>query len=435
MIETLNHFYQFTQEIRSTNSRNVKMEILRKYANDQTIRDCLHFIYNPYITTGISTKKLHKVLDRDIEDIIVFEFDRLHYFLHYLETHNTGSDVAIAHCQKTLSQIGNLELEELLEGFITKNIQLGVDALTINKCIPGLIPTFNVQLANKYFDKPEIIEGKKFTLTTKIDGGRIIAIKKNGEVKFYTRAGQLYEGLIDLENALGSDIFPDNICFDGEITLLDPGTLTSKDQYKQTMKIVRKDGEKHGVKMLIFDMLPADDFLNQSCSYTYEFRRAALETLFSSISCRYFTVLNTLYTGENTNEIQRILNEQIDAGQEGIMINICDAPYEFKRTSNLLKVKKFKSCDLKVIGVERGSNKNSDRLGAFICEYKDGNIVKVGSGLSYEQRLEFWNNRSALIGSIIEVSYFEETSNADGGLSLRFPTFKDLRFDKSNPNY
>lgn len=432
-MQSLEHFYNFTQLLRNTSSRNMKMDILRAYADDNVIRTYLDFIYNPYIVTGISDKKLTKVIDRS-KIVIEGNLQTIFDLLSYIKNHNTGTDHDIYQCQYMLSVIGDLDLEELLCGIITKNLQLGIDVLTINKCMNNFIPAFSVQLANKYFDKPEYVEGKRFTLTTKIDGGRIIAIKKNGEVKFYTRAGQLYEGLVDLETEMLNSL-PDNICLDGEITLLNPGILTSKDQYKQTMKIVRRDGEKHGVKMLVFDMLPADEFLSQTCTYNYDYRRAALETLFSAVSLDYFKLLDNLYTGTDTNEIQRILKSQVDAGEEGIMINICDAKYEYKRTNALLKVKKFKSCDLRVIDMERGTNKNSDRLGAFICEYKNGNTVKVGSGMSYEQRLDFWNNKDKYIGRIIEVGYFEETSNADGGLSLRFPTFKDVRLDKSEPNF
>lgn len=423
-MQTLEIFNEFTTLINSTNSRNQKMEILRTYRDSNVIRTYLHFVFNPYITTGISSKKLRKItnvrpeyLPASVNDLCI-----------YLQSNNTGRDIDIATCQQILSDLGNLELENLLEAIITKNLQLGIDAVTINKCIPDLIPTFNVQLANKYFDKPEYVEGKRFTLTTKIDGGRIIAIKKDGDVKFYTRAGQLYEGLVDLEQAFASDLFPDNICFDGEITLLDPGTLTSKEQYKQTMKIVRKDGEKHGVKMRVFDMMPADDFLNQTSTRTYEFRRAALETLFSCLSCEYFTILDNLYTGTDTNEIQRILNEQIANGEEGIMINICDAYYEFKRTNSLLKVKKMQDIDLRVIGYEEGSNSNKGKLGAFIVDYK-GNQVKVGSGFSKELREEIWKNPDEYIGVMIAVQYFEETTNQNGGTSLRFPVFLDFRYD------
>lgn len=423
-MQTLEIFNEFTTLINSTNSRNQKMEILRTYRDSNVIRTYLHFVFNPYITTGISSKKLRKItnvrpeyLPASVNDLCI-----------YLQSNNTGRDIDIATCQQILSDLGNPELENLLEAIITKNLQLGIDAVTINKCIPDLIPTFNVQLANKYFDKPEYVEGKRFTLTTKIDGGRIIAIKKDGDVKFYTRAGQLYEGLVDLEQAFASDLFPDNICFDGEITLLDPGTLTSKEQYKQTMKIVRKDGEKHGVKMRVFDMMPADDFLTQTSTRTYEFRRAALETLFSCRSCEYFTILDNLYTGTDANEIQRILNEQIANGEEGIMINICDAYYEFKRTNSLLKVKKMQDIDLRVIGYEEGSNSNKGKLGAFIVDYK-GNQVKVGSGFSKELREEIWKNPDEYIGVMIAVQYFEETTNQNGGTSLRFPVFLDFRYD------
>ena len=431
-MQTLIAFNEFVTEINQSNSRNYKLDILKKYRDNDIIKKYLFFIYNPYITTGISNKKIYKILTKDYRDKnqVRSVFD----LLDYITNNNTGTDADISVCQRYLSSIGDPDIEDLLICILTKNIQLGIDILSINKIFDKFIPAFNVQLANKYFDNPEYVEGKKFTLTTKIDGGRIIAIKKNGEVTFYTRAGQLYEGLVDLEQEF-LEMFPDNICLDGEITLLNPGNLKSKEQYKETMKIVRRDGEKHGVRMLVFDMLPADDFLNQSCSYIYEYRRAALETLFSCISPNFFSLLNNLYTGTDTNEIQRILNAQIANGEEGIMINICDAMYEFKRSKSLLKVKKFKSCDLRVIDMERGTNKNSDRLGAFICEYKNGNTVKVGSGMSYEQRLDFWNNKDKYIGRIIEVSYFEETSNADGGLSLRFPTFKDARLDKNEPNF
>ena len=424
-MQTLMNFYNFINELKQSNSRNYKLEVLRRYSTDEDVRQYLHFIYNPYIVTGISNKKLHKVVD--VEKLTVFGFDTIFKFLNYLKINTTGSDVVVAHCQNVLSEIGNPDLEFLLEGIITKNVQLGIDATSINKCIPDLIPTFNVQLANKYFDKPEYVEGKKFTLTTKIDGGRIIAIKKNGEITFYTRAGQKYEGLVDLEQEMAEKL-PDNICFDGEITLLNPGNMESKEQYKATMKIVRKDGEKHGVKMRVFDMMPADDFLNQNSTHVYEFRRAALETLFSVVSCNYFTLLDNLYTGTDTNEIQRILNEQIANGEEGIMINICDAYYEFKRTNSLLKVKKMKDIDLRIVGYEEGSNSNKGKLGAFIVDYK-GNQVKVGSGFSKELREEIWKNPDEYIGLMIAVQYFEETTNQNGGTSLRFPVFLDFRYD------
>ena len=65
--------------------------------------------------------------------------------------------------------------------------------------------------------------------------------------------------------------------------------------------------------------------------------------------------------------------------QEGVMININDAVYEFKRSSNLLKCKVMSDCDLKIIGFEEGSGRLSGTMGRINVDYK-GNTLGVGSG-------------------------------------------------------
>lgn len=430
-MQTLIHFNNFVKEINENNGRLYKQSVLNKYKDDTIIQKYLQIAFDPYKIFGISTRKLHKQVSG-----IAYPADSVFDLFYWLEKHNTGTDVAINMCQVTLDKIASTDCEcaQLLESLICKDLSIGVDSKTINKEIPGLIPTFSVQLANKYFDKPSYVEGKTFAITTKIDGGRIIALKENGQVSFYTRAGQKYEGLVDLEDEM-SRLMPDNICLDGEITLLVRGNLSSKDAYKETMKIVRtKDKEKHGVKMLVFDAMPVSDFKTQTSSMTYIQRRQMLDCISAFDTTRYFELLPLLYRGSDTSEITRILEEEVSNGEEGIMINICDAPYEFKRTNNLLKCKKFQSSDLQIIGFEEGTGKYTGTLGAIICEYKGGE-VRVGSGLTDEQRKEIWSCQHRYLNSIIEVSYFEETMDSTGELSLRFPTFKDFRPDKTEPNY
>jgi DNA ligase-1 len=429
------HFNNFVKEIISSNSRLHKQAVLKKYADDEVVKRYLQIAFDPYRVYGISTKKLSANVPphvaADIELFSIFEL------FEYLEEHNTGTFVEILLCQNLLDGVAAVDREcaELLEKLICKDLSIGCDVKTINKEIPGLIPEFNVQLANKYFDKPSIIEGKKFAITTKIDGGRIIALKENGQVSFFTRAGQKYEGLVDLEDEM-SRLMPDNTCLDGEITLLTRGNLSSKECYKETMKIVRtKDKEKHGIKMQVFDWMPADDFKRQQCDITYKYRRAELNRLFVAYDLKYFELLPLLYVGEDTSKILEILEEEVANGEEGIMINDYNAPYEFKRTNNLLKVKKMDTLDLEVIGFEEGSGRLAGTLGAVLVRYKNNNIVKVGSGFSDSMRSEIWANQSDWLGAIIECQYFEETRNADGGESLRFPVFKSRRTDKLEADF
>ena len=125
----------------------------------------------------------------------------------------------------------------------------------------------------------------------------IIALKQNGVVEFFTRAGQQYEGLVDIKAELEALPY-DNFALDGEITLLDKGSLTSKEQYKQTMMITRRDGEKHGVKILAFDYMPSQLFVQQAKTQPYKERRKELEKIFSGL--KYVTVLPVLYSGTDT---------------------------------------------------------------------------------------------------------------------------------------
>ena len=432
-------FKQFVDEITAENGRNYKISVLEKYKEDEDILYLLDFIYNPYITTGISTKsysRFHNKLYIDNYPKNIFNSTR--DALEYLKVHNTGDDNTrelmfsyyiniYLYEVKTLLETGqSVDIHELFYYIITKNIQLGIDSKTINKVIPGLIKEFNVQLANKYFDRPEVVEGKEFALTTKIDGSRIIAMKDDGKVSFWTRQGQKYEGLVDLEKEL-LECNDDNFVFDGEIVAID---TDKENTYKNTMKLSRtKDLEKHGLKMLVFDYMPIANFKAQKCPIDYSTRRAQLSVIFDSNCFKYFELLPILYKGTDTSKIVEILNEQVSKGEEGIMLNICNAPYDFKRTNNLLKCKKFKDTEVEIIGFEEGANKLAGTLGAFVCKYKD-NIVKVGSGLSDEDRSYFWANRDKYLGKLLTVKYFEVSVDSKTGLeSLRFPIYMRVRED------
>lgn len=431
-MRTLIQFKTFVEEINKENGRLYKQSVLRKYKDDPVIHRYLKIAFDPYAVYGISTKKLNKsVGGNDITGV-----DSIFELFNYLTRYNTGTDRVISLCQDFITNVEASDpvAANLLEKLICKDLVIGCDAKTINKEIPGLIPTFNVQLAQKFFEKPEKVIGKHFAVTTKIDGGRIIALKENGVVTFYTRAGQKYEGLVDLEKEM-QDLIPDNTCLDGEITILDNKGIPSKEAYKKAMKITRSDGEKHGLKMLVFDAMTAEEFKKQDCKFDYVTRRADAELMLTAAQFKYFELLPILYAGDDTARILELLDEAIANQEEGVMINICDAKYEFGRTWNLMKVKKMNTLDLEIVGYEEGSGRLAGTLGAIHVRYKNGNIVKVGSGFTDELRALIWLEPSDFLGKIVEIQYFEETTNADDGISLRFPVFKDFRPDKLTPDF
>jgi DNA ligase-1 len=119
-------------------------------------------------------------------------------------------------------------------------------------------------------------------------------------------------------------------------------------------------------------------------------------------------------------------------GWEGLMLR-ADEPYKGKRSKDLLKFKSFFDDEYEVVDVEMGpfryvkdSKETEENMLSCVTIKHKGYNVRVGSGFSIEQRQDFYKNPNKILGKVITVQYFEESKNQDGGLSLRFPTFKVL---------
>jgi DNA ligase-1 len=84
--------------------------------------------------------------------------------------------------------------------------------------------------------------------------------------------------------------------------------------------------------------------------------------------------------------------------------------------------------------MEEGTGRNAGRLGALVCKGEDQGVfieTNVGTGLSDEQRKDFWARKDELIGFIVEVKADTVTQNENGTYSLRFPRFEGFRgFEK-----
>lgn len=410
----------------NTSGRNDKERILRDNKNNELFKFTLNFLYNPYILTGISTKKLNKKVKE--KGVTFYEFDEI---ANYIMKNNTGTDSNIATVQNFINTQPT-ELQEFYKQVFTKSLKVGITADTINKIIgKDFIPTFNVMLADKYFECEDKVKGE-FILTKKLDGNRNVAINSE-HVEMRTRQGQLNTGFIDIEEEI--KLLPKGYVYDGEFIAVNNSELNSADLYRETTSKVRKDGIKQGIVFHVFDMIPLEDFKKGVSNIPCIERKKLLHNVLSNLNLKWVQEVPMLYVGSDKSVILPLLDKMIADGEEGLMLNISNAPYECKRTKVILKIKKMQSVDLRIIGFEEGDGRLKGTLGRMNVEYKD-RVVGVGSGFSDDDRKYIWKYKDSLIGKIAEIQYFEESSNAKTGeVSLRFPVFKTLRTDKNEPSY
>ena len=417
----MEELYLTIKQLQLVTGRKDKENILESIKESQFIKNVFEFVYNPYIVTGLSTKKMNKSIKHNCDK----GFDNLTDIMTYLKAHNTGTDMDIKIIQNSINLFEE-KYQDLVKKIVTKSLKVGCTAKTFNKIYGSdFIPQFEVMLAESFFKQKEnYLDEKSFIITTKLDGMRCVIIKEDDNVVFFSRQGQPITGLNDIVKDM--EKFPNNIVLDGELVAENTTNLTSADLYRKTMRIARKDGVKKGLIFNCFDYIPLEDFKKGICHAPCSNRKATVNSLITLYSPRNIVEVKPLYVGNDQAEIYKWLEWAKDRDLEGVMINIDDSPYESKRTKNLLKVKVMQTCDLRIIDYIEGEGRNAGRLGAFVVDYK-GNSLKVGGGYTDKQREEYWRRKDELIGRVITVQYLEETNNLNDGVGLRFPVFKEIR--------
>lgn len=430
------------KKIDSISGTNEKITLIKSIEDDD-LKEVYKWLFDNSRISGIAEKKFEKDYGFELAgDFTTCEQKTIKDVFRYLDSHHTGTGKDVIEIKNLMDKICTTnEEKEIFKKIVCKNLPLGVDSKTINKCFPGLIPTFDVCLCDKYYDKPELVDGKRqFAISTKIDGCRCIAIKENGNVRLISRQGKPWLGCKEIEEAI-QKLPMNNFVLDGEITIKNFMKYPSKDVYKMTTKIIStKDEIKKGICLNVFDHLLLKEWNKKECNLMYGERRILLEGLLKGNKSDALSFVEDIYIGNDPAKIEQLMKGIVRKDDwEGLVIKFTDSKYEWKRSKNWLKVKAFDEMDLIIKNVEEGTNSNKGRLGALICEIehpKLGHIeAKVGSGYSEEERIRFWDMKKELIGRVISVQYFEQTENTSTHIkSLRFPVFLELKEEGQEPN-
>lgn len=427
MLEVIKLFKQ----IQNTSSLNDKKAIITANKDNELFKKCLVFLLDGNVTTGIAEKKYDSLEARCSDwkhNDIGTEFCEC---LDYIKTHNTGRDEDVIQVQSWCYELDD-EIKEFTRGMITKKIKLGIDVKGVNKAIPNLIPTWEVQQAYPLVDKNEPKDGEWFALSQKLNGNN------NGVLdgKCISRQGKEFTGMehiiVDINKLSFKDMF-----FNGELIRKNEDNLPDDENFQIGTGVINSDDtDKTCIKFVIYEMLPKEEFLNGESKLTYKQRRKTyLDPLAEEIvalGLENIEVVPLVYEGTDKSKIQELLDKADNDGWEGLMLNK-DTKWKNKRNNGILKVKSWKHADLLCTGVIEGEGKNKGTLGSIECDYKG---FKLGvPGFTDEMRNYYWNNPSEIIGKIVMIKYKGETKNKQGGISVQFPSFQCIRHDKTEPSY
>ena len=424
MLEVIKLFKQ----IQNTSSLNDKKTIISANKDNELFKKCLVFLLDGNVVTGISTAKIKKEIWLDS---YVLRLDTFEEVMDYLAENNTGTDLNVLTVQMFIR--ANAEYRDFYEEMVTKKFRLGIDKKGVNKAIPNLIPTWDVQQAYPLDDKNMPKDGEWFALSQKLNGNNNGVL--NG--KCISRQGKEFIGMSHIIDDINKLSFKD-MFFNGELIRKNVDNLPDDANFQIGTGVINSDDtDKTCIKFVIYEMLPKEEFLNGESKLTYKQRRKTyldpLAEEIEKLGLENIEVVPILYEGTDKSKIQEWLDKADDMGWEGCMLNK-DTKWKNKRNNGILKVKSFKHADILCTDVIEGDGKYKGTLGLIKCDYK-GFELGVGSGFTDSQRDYYWNHRDEIVGKIVQIKYKGETKNKQGGLSVQFPIFETIRNDKTEPSY
>jgi len=447
----------FIKQLNEDNGRLHKEDVLSQaltaanLGSDIAIRFLcgLKACYNPYETFGI--KQIPDTVGIvDAENPWDEFFDLLQALSDRRLTGHDARDAVAEMSERFDSDEWNLFLAPILR----RDMRCGISTTTVNKIVKKTnyeIPVFSCQLASNCEGRPEMKGIKR--LEPKLDGVRVLLVvtvtDSGTHTTCYSRNGKVFENFKHIEDQIidnllqlifarnsvsipGSDITR-GFVLDGEVVGNSFQELMRQARRKEN--VAAEDSVFH-----VFDILPIADFGRGHWNAQLSKRIKLLEAMKPAIDKMPNVELLphlevNLDEHEGRSKFERYCSDMVAAGFEGVMIKDLDSPYICKRSASWMKYKPTITVDLEVIGLEEGTGRNKNRLGALVCNGVDDGkeiTVNAGSGFSDAERDSLWEDRNLIVGRTVEIMADAITQNQDGTYSLRFPRFVRFRDDKEN---
>lgn len=306
-----------------------------------------------------------------------------------------------------ISYTGSKENRQRLEAAYNVSSDLGAVAETISRNGLKGLDEFHVKvfspirpmLAERVKSEAEAIEklGGEFAAEYKLDGERVQVHYKDSTMVLYSRRLENITSYYpDILENLPKALKTTDVILEAEAVAInqDSGEFLPFQElmHRRRKYDIDRIVEKYPITINLFDVLYLNgkDLLNEP----YKVRRKKLEEITSENEYAKIVTQTIIHT---ENEIEDFLENGINAGCEGLMLKVLDAPYRAgARGNNWLKLKREyrnelgDSLDLVVIGAFFGKGRRTGKYGTLLlASYNQDHdtfesICKVGTGFTDE---------------------------------------------------
>jgi len=429
LIQNLESLQTFLDEMNESSSGNHKIAVISKHNENEFLKKVFHYTYNHFKKYGVHTKVLKKNSSLVASDNF---YEDVFQLLDDLAENNLTGHAAIQAVNAFVNQLPK-DQQKLIHYILDRDLRMGASLTSVLKVHPNIVPIFKVTLAHPYSPSRVNFETEEWYGSRKLDGVRCICRKEGNSVTFYSRNGKEFETLGNIAEEVKK--IPGNFVLDGEVCMVDEN---GAEDFQGIMKeFRRKNHTIKNPKFLVFDCLTIEEFDNHKGKVKLSERLLRNPIEYIKPTPEGWYEFNTLALVDQVlikteDQFTEMVKDAELNGYEGIMVRK-NISYEGKRSHNLLKVKKFHDDEYTVLDcvngnirwTENGQQIERECLSSIIIEHK-GCKVSVGSGFSKEQREYYLNRHEELIGKTVTVQYFEESTNVNGGYSLRFPVVKHI---------
>jgi len=185
------------------------------------------------------------------------------------------------------------------------------------------------------------------------------------------------------------------------------------------------------IRVGVWDMITVDEYFTRKSTRPYKTRLKELREAVEG-----FKTISVVETRE-VNTVQEVMDhfvEVVERNGEGTVVKSMDGNWVDTKPSHQIKVKKEINLDLRIVGFNYGTGKNSELISSLNVISEDGLLKTSPTGISEDDMKYITEHQDELMNQIMEMKCSGLSQDSEGNYSALHPVYKKIRDDKDTAN-